>query len=163
MGIMLWKRGLLEEAVKEFNRAIALDNDNIAARLNRTILMIEKENYKEAEKMLFTPSQNMDLVLRAHHLLGLVYKKTKRNDMAIREYEKAYKIIATQSSSGEETVSLPLSLKISILNDLSQLYAEQGDSENAVKLIREALKTALGIENRSGKPIFGSVEFMVYE
>jgi tetratricopeptide (TPR) repeat protein len=163
MGIILWKRGLFVEAVKEFNHALALDNNNVAARLNLTILMIEKENYKEAEKMLITSPRNKDLVLRAHHLLGLVYKKTKRNDLAIREYEKAYKIITTQSSSREETVSLPLSLEISILNDLSQLYVEQGDFENAVKLLREALKTSLGIENRTGKAIFGSVEFMVYE
>lgn len=163
MGIILWKRGLFVEAVKEFNHALELDNNNVAARLNLTILMIEKGNYKEAEKMLITSPRNKDLVLRAHHLLGLVYKKTKRNDLAIREYEKAYKIITTQSSSREETVSLPLSLEISILNDLSQLYAEQGDFENAVKLLREALKTSLGIENRTGKAIFGSVEFMVYE
>ena len=163
MGIILWKRGLFVEAVKEFNHALELDNNNVAARLNLTILMIEKGNYKEAEKMLISSPRNKDLVLRAHHLLGLVYKKTKRNDLAIREYEKAYKIIAAQSSSGEETVSLPLSLKISILHDLSQLYAEQGDFENAVKLLREALKTSLGIENRTGKAIFGSVEFMVYE
>lgn len=163
MGIILWKRGFLEEAVKEFNRAIALDNNNVAARLNHIILMIEKENYVEAEKMLITSPRNIDLQFRTHHLLGLVYRKTKRIDMAIREYEKAYKIIEKQPFSGEERVSLPFSLKISILHDLSQLYAEQGDSENAVKMIHEALKTALGIENRSGKAIFDSVEFMVYE
>ncbi len=163
MGVIFWKRGLFVEAVKEFNHALELDNNNVAVRLNLTILMIEKGNYKEAEKMLITFPRNIDLQLRTHHLLGLIYKKTKRNDMAIREYEKAYKIIETQSSSGEERVSLPFSLKISILHDLSLLYAEQGDSENAVKMIHEALKTALGIENRTGKAIFGSVEFMVYE
>ncbi len=163
MGVIFWKRGLFVEAVKEFNHAFELDNNNVSARLNLTILMIEKGNYKEAEKMLITFPRNIDLQLRTHHLLGLIYKKTKRNDMAIREYEKAYKIIEAQSSSGEKRVSLPFSLKISILHDLSLLYAERGDSENAVKMIHEALKTALGIENRTGKAIFESVEFMVYE
>ncbi len=162
MGILLWKRGLTEEAKAEFKKVFALDSDNISARLNYAVLLIAQGHYEEAEDILETAPSHVKLKARAHHLLGILYRKTGRNDLSMKEFNVSYSLLMQENPSMQEKVILPFSLKISVLYHLAELYADKGDFKKAMELMQAAVRIAMGSKRKSDK-IYKEEDLMVYE
>jgi tetratricopeptide (TPR) repeat protein len=147
-GIILWKKGLIEPAMSELQNAINLNNDNIVARINYIVLLIEQELYEKAEELLLTsPVAEADLKIRSHQLMGTVYANTDRVDRAIKELEKASTLSDNESAGTDISTPSYFSARISILHDLSLLYGKQGKEKKAREVLHEALHAALGLDN----------------
>lgn len=162
MGILLLKRGLTEEAKAEFKKVFALDSDNISARLNYAVLLIDQGHYEEAEDMLEAAPRHVKLKARAHHLLGILYRKTGRNDRSMKEFNVSYSLLMQENPSMQEKVILPFSLKISVLYHLAELHADKGDFKKAMELMQAAVRIAMGSERKFDK-IYKEEDLMVYE
>jgi len=163
-GVILWKKGLLDLARREFMAAIRIDETNVAPHINSAVLLIAEGKYDEAEKILITsPDAENDLKIRAHQLLGMVYAKTNRVDKAIRELETAADIVDRTSNENNVMVTSPFTSEISISHDLSVLYAKKGDRINAQKMLNKALHEALGIEGSFADQHLEHRDLMLYE
>jgi peroxiredoxin len=147
MGIILWKRGMFDRSMKEFKTAIELDNKNIAAHLNYAVLLYEQGQFRQAETVIkSSPSTQSEFKVRAHYMLGLVYKNTARIDESIKELDLAFSLLEVMSS---DTADIIFSFKIPILRDLSELYSKKGNDKKAVELLQQAVQIAIGIEAAS--------------
>ncbi len=162
MGIILWKRGLAEEAKAEFEKVFALDSDNVSARLNYAVLLIDQGHYEEAEDILETAPSHVKLKARAHHLLGILYRKTGRNERSMEEFNISYGLLMQENPSIKEKDILPFSLKISVLYHLAELHANKGDFKKAMELMQAAVRIAMGSEKKSDK-VYKEEDLMVYE
>ncbi len=139
-GIILWERGNIEQSESEFRNAIKSDN-NLAARLNYAVLLIEKGHYEKAEEILLnSPLSHSHFKMIGHYLLGFIYKTTGRTDLAIKELEYSYNIIEEEAYSIDKSTPRALSFKITILHDLSKLYSNNGNDKKALELIFEAFQ-----------------------
>jgi tetratricopeptide (TPR) repeat protein len=149
-GVILWKRGNSAAAAEEFQHAIERGN-NIAAHINYAILLSEKGQYEETEKIIKSASYNrVDLKVRAHYLLGLSYKNMNKIDLAIRELELAESLFDVWASEKEDSHFYNFSYRIPILRDLSELYSKNGNSNKAMERLQKAVKIALGEEGSQG-------------
>ncbi|MCK5287034.1 MAG: redoxin domain-containing protein [Thermodesulfovibrionia bacterium] len=165
MGIIFWKRGKLEDSEDEFKRAIELDKHNIAAHLNYTVLLFEQKKYKEAEELLISsPSTQAEFKVRAHYLLGLVYKNTNRIDQAIGELELANSLLEVWAYEKEDPHFFTFSFRIPILRDLSELYSSKGNDKKARELLRKGVDFALDFAGRSDMEYLKEhSDIMIYE
>lgn len=166
MGIILWKKGVSDRSMEKFRDAITLDKKNIAVSLNYAVLLIEQENYKEAESILKNlPTAEKDLKIRAHYLLGLVYKSTNRYDKAIREIELANSLSKEEAPVIDESATPSYSIRVSILHELSELYDKEGSKDKALDVLHEALHEAVIIGGKKDtKQHLKKIEdLMIYE
>ncbi len=165
MGIILWKKGIYDKSMEEFRNAIALDKNNIAAHMNYTVLLIERNKYEEAEKILIrSPSAEFEFKVRAHHLLGVVYNKTDRIDKAIRELETARSLFKKESGHLHESTPSYFSVEVSVLHGLSVLYSKKGEHKKALEMLHKAFSIALGLGNLSSIENLGlRTDLMIYE
>ncbi len=162
MGIILWKRGLVEDATAEFNRAFNLDSNNASARMNYAVLLIEQGKYEEAEDILETVPLHKKLKARGHHLLGILYRKTGRDERSMEEFNLSYTSLMQENPSIQEKVILPYSLKISVLYQLAELYADKGDYKKSMELMQKAVEISMGFEGKSGR-VYKEEDLMIYE
>jgi tetratricopeptide (TPR) repeat protein len=147
LGIILLKRGNFEGAANEFKRAIQLDDNNVSAYLNYTLLLIEQEDYGEAKKVLVkAPSSEGYFKARAHYLMGIIHKKTKKIDKALGEIEAAYSLIEGKTSGMVESAEPSYSFRVSILHELSILYGKKKNHKKALEMLHEAFHSALKIK-----------------
>lgn len=165
IGIILWKKGNFDRSMEEFRKAITLDKNNIAAHLNYAALLFEQGKLDEAEKILLSStSKQAKFKVRAHYLLGLVYKNTNRIDQAVGELELANSILEVWAYEKEDFHFFTFSFRIPMLRALSELYSSKGNNEKALELLHKAIGYALGFE---GKPVTGPLnkrnDIMVYE
>ncbi len=165
MGIILWKKGNNDSSMEEFNRAIDLDKKNIVAHLNYTIMLVKQGKYDEAEHFLKTsPVAEINLKIRAHHLLGKIYMKTSRIDQAIEELELAYSLYDIKAADIIEAKPPYISVKVSIIHDLSLLYNKKGNGGKALELLQEALHEVLGLSGSlNTEQIDQRLDLMLYE
>ena len=147
LGIILLKRGNFEDASNEFKRAIELDRKNISAYFNYTLLFIEQGDYGEAEKVLKSaPSAEGYFKARAHYLLGIIHKKTKKIDKAIGEIETAYSILEEKAYEEIELTEPSYSFRVSVLHELSILYGKKNNDKKALEMLHEAFHGALKLK-----------------
>ncbi len=165
MGIILWEKRMYEQSIEEFRKAMRADRNNIAARLNYASLLIEKEDYKEAEQILkIPPAAAEGLKVRAHHLLGIISMNTNITDRAIKEFETAYELIKGRLSDTKDLSPYYYSTEISVLHGLSELYCKRGDHEKAFEILNTAFSASLGLggsfarDQRAGRH-----DIMIYE
>ena len=165
MGIILWKKGSNDPSMAEFTRAIELDKKNIVAHLNYTVMLVNEGQYDEAEKFLKTsPTADINLKIRAHHLLGKIYMKTNRIDKAIEELELAYSLYDIKAADIIDAKPPYISAKVSIIHDLALLYNKKGNGQKALELLQEALHEVLGLSGSlDTEQIDQRIDLMLYE
>lgn len=165
MGIIFWKKGIYDKSMEEFRNAIALDKSNIAAHINYTVLLIKRHRYEEAEKILISlPSAEFKYKVRAHHLLGIVYKETKKIDRAIEELEKARGLFKKEIGHVHKSTPSYYSVEVSVSHGLSVLYGKKGDNKKALEMLHEAFHSALGLDSTSSVEHLGErTDLMIYE
>ncbi len=165
MGIILWKKGNNKSSIEEFNRAIELDKKNIVAHLNYTVMLVNQGKYVEAENFLKTsPTADINLKIRAHHLLGKIYMKTNRDDKAVEELELAYNLYDIKAADIIDAKPPYISVKVSIIHDLALLYNKKGNGEKALGLLQEALHEVLGLSGSiNSEQIDQRLDLMLYE
>ena len=86
-GVELIKVNSLDGAIKAFKKALELDPDHSGARFNLAFAYQRLERYEEAEGAYRDVIEREDL-MRAHLMLGILYQKQGRNDLAIAEFEE---------------------------------------------------------------------------
>jgi tetratricopeptide (TPR) repeat protein len=164
-GVILWHRGNSPAAIEAFKHAIAIDK-NIAAHLNYTILLFEQGKYKEAEKILVSsPLTQAEYQIRAHYLLGLLYRDTNKIDQAVDELELANSLFEVWIlSAKEDTHFFTFFFRIPMLRDLSDMYRKKGNDKKAIEFLHKAVDLALGLEGQwETIPLNQRKGFMVYE
>jgi tetratricopeptide (TPR) repeat protein len=148
---------------QEFEKAIALDMENIVPHLNSTILLFDQGKYDEAEELLTkAPSVHDEFKIRAHWILGLIYKNSNRIDQSLKELELAYSLLEVMTLKDKETESY--SFRIPILRDLAELHGRKGDNKKAIELLNEAVNVALGHDGAwESAPLNQRKGIMLYE
>src|SRR5216684_3257036 len=90
-GIELADRGWLDEAIKEFKKAIELDPESAHAHDNLATVYSEKKLYREALKEYLTALELEPDSATAHYNLAC-FLATHASDMAVDEYKEAIEL-----------------------------------------------------------------------
>src|SRR6266852_2442828 len=90
-GIELADRGWLDEAIKEFKKAIELDPESAHAHDNLATVYSEKKLYREALKEYLTALELEPDSATAHYNLAC-FLATHGSDMAVDEYKEAIEL-----------------------------------------------------------------------
>lgn len=123
-GIELADRGWLDEAIKEFKKAIELDPNSAHAHDNLATVYAEKKQFREAlEEYLMAIKLEPDAAT-AHYNLA-VFLSTHGNDFAVSQYQEA--------------ISLEPDYPDAHLN-LGLAHADAGRTEEAMKELRTAIE-----------------------
>lgn len=123
-GIELADRGWLDEAMKEFNRAIELDPDSAHAHDNLATVLADKGLLRDALKEYLIAIELEPQSPTAHYNLAS-FLATHAHDLAVAEYK--------------ETLALEWDYPDGHLN-LGLTYAERGLFQEALASYQEALK-----------------------
>ena len=131
-GIELADRGWLDEAIKEFLRAIELDPGSAHAHDNLATVYSEKRRFREALQEYLTALQLEPDSATAHYNLAC-FLASHGQDMAVAEYGEAIQL-------DPEYPDAHLNLGLA--------YADQGKAAEAVK----ELEVAIGLEPKDPFP-----------
>jgi tetratricopeptide (TPR) repeat protein len=123
-GIELADRGWLDEAVKEFTKAIELDPDSAHAHDNLATVLADKGQLREALREYLVAIELEPQSPTAHYNLAS-FLATHAHDLAVNEYK--------------ETLSLEWDYPDAHIN-LGLTYAERGQFQEALASYQEALK-----------------------
>jgi tetratricopeptide (TPR) repeat protein len=144
-------RGLVDEAIVEFQHVIALNPEGGYAYLQLALLLSLRGRYEEAERAARTAvdlqerfiSGNEGLqVVGARARLGYVHYLQGRYDAAIAEYEREMTFIGSGDHVLRERAIIEVTAK------LGAAWLRKGDSENAHRYFKMASKA---FEDRVGK------------
>ncbi len=125
-GIELADHGMLDEAVREFRKAIELDPDSAHAHDNLATVLTEKKLFREAlDEYLIAIKLEPDAPT-AHYNLAC-FLATHGPDMAIEQYKEA---IDLDPEYPDAHVNLGLT------------YADQGEVEDAMRAFHRAIELA---------------------
>jgi Flp pilus assembly protein TadD len=125
-GIELADRGWLDEAIKEFQKAIELDPSSAHAHDNLATVYSEKKLYRDALTEYLTAIRLEPDSATAHYNLAC-FLATHGQDMAVAEYGEA---IHQDPEYPDAHLNLGLT------------YADQGKTEDAVKSLERAIALA---------------------
>src|SRR3977135_1601533 len=125
-GIELADRGWLDEAIKEFKKAIELDPESAHAHDNLATVYSEKKLYREALKEYLTALELEPDSATAHYNLAC-FLATHGSDMAVAEYKDAIEL-------DPEYPDAHLNLGLT--------HADAGRPEEAVKELSTAIELA---------------------
>jgi tetratricopeptide (TPR) repeat protein len=125
-GIELADRGWLDEAMKEFQKAIELDPASAHAHDNLATVLSEKKRYRDALAEYLTAIRLEPDSATAHYNLAC-FLATHGQDMAVAEYQDA---IHHDPEYPDAHLNLGLA------------YADQGKTEDAVKALERAVVLA---------------------
>ncbi len=123
-GIELADRGWLDEAIKEFKKAIELDPNSAHAHDNLATVYAEKKQFREALAEYLTAIKLEPDAATAHYNLA-VFLSTHGNDFAVAQYQEA--------------ISLEPDYPDAHLN-LGLAHADAGRLEEARKELRTAIE-----------------------
>lgn len=123
-GIELADRGWLEEAVKEFNRAIELDRQSPFPRINRASVFLEQERLVEALNDLLEAVRLAPEEPATHFHLGVFLSRYGSN-LAVSELHASLSLDPEQMDA---------------LLQLGATYADRGDNQEAEESLRAALE-----------------------
>jgi Flp pilus assembly protein TadD len=125
LGLVYYRQGRLEEAVKEYTTAIRLEPDYAEAYNNLGLVYYLQERIEEAIQQYLTALRLTRGFAKAHNNLGAAYFKQGRLDEAIQEYITALKLKPDDADPH---------------NNLGNAYATQGQLDEAIKEYMAALK-----------------------
>jgi Flp pilus assembly protein TadD len=125
-GIELADRGWLEEAIKEFRKAIDLDPESAHAHDNLATVYAERKRYREALSEYLTALELDPDAPTAHYNLAN-FLATNGLDMAIEEYRAS---LSLDPEHPDTHLNLGLTL------------AEQGNVQEAERALRTAIELA---------------------
>jgi len=91
-GIELADRGWLDEAIKEFKKAIELDPESAHAHDNLATVYSEKKLYREALKEYLTALELEPESATAHYNLACSYALLKKPDLALKTLRRAVEL-----------------------------------------------------------------------
>ncbi|BBM82046.1 GlcNAc transferase [Candidatus Uabimicrobium amorphum] len=89
LGIKLYGNSAYQYALKDFDKALSLDNNLYEAHLYKGLTLQEMDKSEEAEKCYHQAISVNDLDPRAHENLGEIYSQRREFDKAIAFFEKA--------------------------------------------------------------------------
>jgi Flp pilus assembly protein TadD len=127
VGLLFLRRGLPDEALKEFQEILTGDATFALAYEGMGQALLKKNSYNDAEQHFRRALALNPELWQCHNFLGIVYDRQKRYDAAIAEYRAA---LALKPDEGF------------LLNNLGMSYYYKSDYEGAVQAFTEALKTA---------------------
>jgi Flp pilus assembly protein TadD len=125
-GIELADRGWLDEAIKEFQKAIELDPESAHAHDNLATVYSEKKQWREALQEYLTAIRLEPDSATAHYNLAC-FLAAHGGDMAISEYQEA---LAQDPDYPDANLNLALT------------YADQDKIEDATRELRRAIELA---------------------
>jgi tetratricopeptide (TPR) repeat protein len=123
-GIELANRGWLEEAIKDFNQAIALDSDSPFPLINRASVLVEQGKYLDGLSDLLKAVNLAPDEPSAHYHLGVFFSKFGSN-LAIDELQTALNQDPEQ---------------IDALIQLGVTFSDRGESQSAQETLQAALE-----------------------
>jgi Flp pilus assembly protein TadD len=123
-GIELADRGWLDEAVKEFKKAIELDPNSAHAHDNLATVYAEKKQFRDALEEYLTAIKLEPESATAHYNLA-VFLSTHGNEFAIAQYQEA---IGLEPDYPDAHLNLGLA------------HADDGRLEDAMKELRVAIE-----------------------
>ncbi|HCF56797.1 MAG TPA: hypothetical protein DFS52_02215 [Myxococcales bacterium] len=157
-GIELADRGWLDEAAKEFKKAIALDPDSAHAHDNLATVYAEKRMYREALAEYLTALRLEPDNPTGHYNLAC-FLATHGLDMAVAEYQEAIELEPdypdahlnlglTYADLGQvEPAMKELQLAISLnprdalpRQELAELCMDEGDYRSAIAQLKEVVR-----------------------
>jgi len=159
LGLILYDKGQVDEAIEHFQRAIILEPDLADARYNLGIALKERGRFDEAiasyQKALELNPKNAD----AYVNLGIVLKEKGQSDEAIASYQKALElnignsdayvnlsiVLKDKGQLNEAVISCQKALQYDPSNafayiNMGNAFIYQGKSEKAEECYRHALK-----------------------
>lgn len=132
-GIELADRGWLDEAIKEFKKAIDLDPSSAHAHDNLATVYAEKKLFREALSEYLTALKLEPESATAHYNLAC-FLSTHAGEMAVEEYKEAIEL-------DPEYPDAHLNLGLT--------YADQGRVEEAMR----ELQTAIELDSQDAFPV----------
>jgi Flp pilus assembly protein TadD len=146
LGLVYIRQGLIEEAIREFQQAIAIRPGDIQAHNNLGFIYVHQGRLDDAIREFQTAlaihpdlMRGYDLV-SVHNNLGLVYAQQGLVEESIREYQKALVIRPDDAETR---------------NNLGIIYAQQGRFEEASREFQKVL--AIQPDNANAYYNLGSV------
>jgi Flp pilus assembly protein TadD len=157
-GIELADRGWLDEAVKEFKKAIDLDPDSAHAHDNLATVYGEKRLYKEALQEYLTALRLEPDSATAHYNLAC-FLSTHAHEMAIEEYKEAIELdpeypdahlnlgmtYADHERREEAKAEFKAAMELAAddpvsRHELAALQMDEGDYRSAIGLLNEVTR-----------------------
>jgi len=157
-GIELADRGWLDEAVKEFTKAIELDPSGAHAHDNLATVYAEKKLYKEALAEYLTALRLEPESATAHYNLAC-FLSTHAGDMAVEQYKEAIELdpdyadahlnlgmtYADMDRRDEAKAELQIAIQLDAQDpvarhELAALQMDDGDYRAAIALLNEVTR-----------------------
>jgi Flp pilus assembly protein TadD len=157
-GIELADRGWLDEAAKEFSKAIELDPDSAHAHDNLATVWADKKRYREALQEYLTALRLDPDAATAHYNLAC-FLATHGQDMAVDEYREAIRqdpehpdahlnlglVLADQGKVDEATKELEQAISLDPKDpfprhELAALLMDEGDHRAAIGHLKEVVR-----------------------
>ncbi|MCP4377212.1 MAG: DUF4915 domain-containing protein, partial [bacterium] len=91
-GLQLYQEGKLDEAAKEFEKAVKMQPDFLPARANLGITLVDLEQYDQAIEQLQQVVRDDALNADAYRSMGFAYSQKREIDSAIQYLRKAIEV-----------------------------------------------------------------------
>jgi tetratricopeptide (TPR) repeat protein len=124
LGVLFKRRGMLDEAIREYKKTLALKPDHAEAMNNLAVIHLGRGALKTAEALLLRSTQLFGST-NAYFNLGTCYARQRRMEEAIAAFRTAARIDPRFGAAYVE---------------LGRLYAGQGRFDEAVDMLRTALE-----------------------
>jgi tetratricopeptide (TPR) repeat protein len=96
LGLLLARTGRGDDAIREYERALALDPYSVDPRLNLGVLLARQDKLERAQRELLAALQVEPGNAGAHANLGVVLARRGRTDQAVREFQEALRLDPSQ-------------------------------------------------------------------
>ncbi|WML54731.1 tetratricopeptide repeat protein [Neobacillus sp. PS3-12] len=124
LGYSYFLTGDTDNAVKQLQVAINLDNKNFGAYFNLGLVYNSEKRYNDAIRMAQKAETLGPKNFQAHLLSGMVYRNLKQYDKALKSLQSALKIMPTNTD---------------IITEIGRVKEDQGNNKEAEKFFKEAL------------------------
>jgi tetratricopeptide (TPR) repeat protein len=155
--------GQYDEAIREFDKMLVKEPNNVKALINLGIAYFNKERYSDSEryfKRVLPLTQNKNEVIQIHNYLGKIYYKTNQSPEAIKHFRSACAMdmnpgclkglaqIHYQLGQWDDCIQALVTVLQKEKDDpdvygtLAVALMQKGDYDNAVGLLQEGLRYA---------------------
>ena len=143
LAIGYWQAGKMNEAIEAFRRLLKLDPPNFEARINFGTLLAQMGYLEDAKKQFEYALKVYPSSPEAWVNLGLVTLHLGQIEEAKKYYLKALEIIEKVKKDPAEYAKRAVkieSTELSLLVNLSTVYIEEGNFEEAIACCQRALE-----------------------